>query len=50
VVKDSFAGDEVASLSGIMNGTSNYVLSKMQTEDLSFQRRSPSPRARATRG
>lgn len=37
VVKDSFAGDEVASLSGIMNGTSNYVLSKMQAEELSFQ-------------
>jgi homoserine dehydrogenase len=37
VVKDSFAGDEVSSLSGIMNGTSNYVLSKMQAEDLSFQ-------------
>jgi len=37
VVKEGFAGDEVLSLSGIMNGTSNYILSKMTAEGLSFE-------------
>ncbi|GAB1484098.1 homoserine dehydrogenase [Treponema sp.] len=36
VVREAFAGDEVQSFSGIMNGTSNYILSKMQAEGLSF--------------
>jgi len=36
VLKESFAGDEVLAVSGIMNGTSNYILSRMQEEGLSF--------------
>jgi homoserine dehydrogenase len=36
VVKESFTGDEIISISGIMNGTSNYILSKMQEENLGF--------------
>ncbi len=36
-IKESFTGDEVISLSGIMNGTSNYILSKMQNEGLDFE-------------
>lgn len=35
-IKDSFTGDEIISISGIMNGTSNYILSKMQNEKLNF--------------
>lgn len=35
-LREGFAGDEVESISGIMNGTSNYILSRMQSEDLSF--------------
>ncbi len=37
VVKDGFAGDVIESLSGIMNGTSNYILTKMREEGLSFE-------------
>lgn len=36
VLTESFDGDEVLSISGIMNGTSNYILSRMQDEKLSF--------------
>ncbi|MFW6224662.1 MAG: homoserine dehydrogenase [Bacteroidota bacterium] len=36
-INESFSGDEVISLSGIMNGTSNYILSKMQNEGLDFE-------------
>jgi homoserine dehydrogenase len=36
-IKESFTGDEIISISGIMNGTSNYILSKMQEENLTFQ-------------
>ncbi len=35
-VNDGFAGDQVLSVSGIMNGTSNYILTRMTEEDLSF--------------
>jgi homoserine dehydrogenase len=35
-INESFNGDEILSISGIMNGTSNYILSKMQEENLSF--------------
>lgn len=35
-IKESFTGDEILSISGIMNGTSNYILSRMQDEKLEF--------------
>jgi homoserine dehydrogenase len=35
-IKESFTGDDVISISGIMNGTSNYILSSMQNKGLSF--------------
>ncbi|MBF0198254.1 MAG: homoserine dehydrogenase, partial [Planctomycetes bacterium] len=35
-ITDSFAGDDIESLSGIFNGTSNYILSKMTAEKLPF--------------
>jgi homoserine dehydrogenase len=35
-IKESFTGDKVLSVSGIMNGTSNYILSQMQNERLEF--------------
>lgn len=35
-IKESFSGDEILSISGIMNGTSNYILSQMQDEKLGF--------------
>ncbi len=35
-VNECFAGDEILSVSGIMNGTSNYILSKMETEQQTF--------------
>jgi homoserine dehydrogenase len=35
-MKESFVSDEVLSVSGIMNGTCNYILSRMQGEGLSF--------------
>lgn len=35
-IKESFSGDVVDSVSGIMNGTSNYILSSMQNENLGF--------------
>ena len=35
-IKESFTGDSIDSVSGIMNGTSNYILSMMQNEKLGF--------------
>jgi homoserine dehydrogenase len=35
-IKESFTGDKIISMSGIMNGTSNYILSQMQDENLEF--------------
>jgi len=35
-IKESFTGDNIDSVSGIMNGTSNYILSMMQNEKLGF--------------
>jgi len=35
-IKESFSGDIVDSVSGIMNGTSNYILSAMQNQNLGF--------------
>jgi homoserine dehydrogenase len=37
-IKESFTGDKVLSVSGIMNGTSNYILSQMQNEKLEFSK------------
>ena len=36
-LKECFTGDSVISISGIMNGTSNYILSMMQNENLEFK-------------
>ncbi len=36
VVKECFTGDEILSISGIMNGTSNYILSNMAENGLGF--------------
>jgi homoserine dehydrogenase len=36
VLRDALASDTIASLSGIVNGTSNYVLTRMRAEGLSF--------------
>ena len=35
-IKESFAGDMIESISGIMNGTSNYILSMMKKEGMDF--------------
>lgn len=35
-INECMSGDEIVSVSGIMNGTSNYILSKMSQEGLSF--------------
>ncbi|MGF7140844.1 homoserine dehydrogenase [Roseimarinus sediminis] len=35
-IKENLTGDKVLSVSGIMNGTSNYILSRMQNEHLEF--------------
>lgn len=35
-IQESFTGDKVLSVSGIMNGTSNYILTQMQHEKLEF--------------
>lgn len=35
-IREGFAGDTILSISGIMNGTSNYILSRMQEENLTF--------------
>jgi homoserine dehydrogenase len=36
-IKESFSGDTIRSISGIMNGTSNYILSMMQNEGMDFE-------------
>lgn len=36
-IKECFTGDEIESIAGIMNGTSNYILTKMNEEGLSFE-------------
>jgi homoserine dehydrogenase len=35
-VKESFTGDQIESISGILNGTSNYILTMMQSENMNF--------------
>lgn len=35
-INDCMSGDKIESVSGIMNGTSNYILTKMSREGLSF--------------
>lgn len=35
-IKESFTGDKILSVSGIMNGTSNYILSQMHDDKLEF--------------
>jgi homoserine dehydrogenase len=35
-IRESFTGDSIISVSGIMNGTSNYILSMMQNEGMAF--------------
>jgi homoserine dehydrogenase len=35
-IQEGFTGDKILSVSGIMNGTSNYILSQMQNEKLEF--------------
>jgi homoserine dehydrogenase len=35
-IKENFSGDKILSISGIMNGTSNYILSRMQNDNLEF--------------
>ncbi len=36
-IKENFTGDKIMSMSGIMNGTSNYILTQMQNENLGFE-------------
>ncbi len=36
-IQESFTGDKILSISGIMNGTSNYILTQMQNEKLEFE-------------
>lgn len=36
-ISESFTGDDIISISGIMNGTSNYILSMMQYENINFK-------------
>ena len=36
-LKESFAGDDILSISGIINGTSNYILTRMTLDKLSFE-------------
>ncbi len=36
VLRDALASDTIAGLSGIVNGTSNYILTRMQKDGLSF--------------
>jgi homoserine dehydrogenase len=35
-INESFTGDKILSVSGIMNGTSNYILTRMQDDKLEF--------------
>lgn len=36
-IKENLTGDKILSISGIMNGTSNYILSRMQNENIEFE-------------
>ncbi len=36
-IKDSLAGNRIKSIVGILNGTANYILSEMSTNDLEFE-------------
>jgi homoserine dehydrogenase len=36
-IKESFTGDQIESISGILNGTSNYILTMMQSENKDFE-------------
>lgn len=36
-IKESFSGDEIIAVSGILNGTSNYILTRMFGENMSFE-------------
>lgn len=36
-IRESFTGDEVQEISGIMNGTSNYILSRMERDGIDFK-------------
>jgi homoserine dehydrogenase len=36
-INESFTGDSITSISGILNGTSNYILSMMDNESLDFE-------------
>ncbi len=36
-INESFTGDSITSISGILNGTSNYILSMMHDENLDFE-------------
>jgi homoserine dehydrogenase len=36
-IRECFTGDDVLEISGIMNGTSNYILSRMELDGLDFQ-------------
>ena len=35
-INESFTGDKILSVSGILNGTSNYIMTQMQNEKLGF--------------
>lgn len=37
VLRDALASDTIASMSGIVNGTSNYILTRMRSDGLSFE-------------
>lgn len=37
ILRESLAGNRIASIVGILNGTSNYILSAMSTKDCSFE-------------
>lgn len=37
-LKDAISGDDVESITGILNGTTNYILTKMDKEGLSFEK------------
>ena len=45
-IRDGLVGNRIDYILGILNGTSNYILSKMSEEGLSFR---PGPRGRPAR-
>ena len=36
-IRESFTGDRIESISGILNGTSNYILTMMDSEEMEFR-------------